>query len=438
MDIESIDKGKLLYRERGNERHWSFWILLLAFVMGFAFFFMFHTIIVAVDKIATNENFARDLWWAPIVAFFYPQAVVYLYSIYLLLFGYDSLEIYEHGIKMRSSYIEGLKDKFLPFDEIEKITILYGGSHRLILKEYLNEMYYDGFRITTQDGKIFDISSRYSSVDIEKLMFYNYDIIQILPRLMGSRFNKFISEKPEITDEEWDDISIRSKKFFRSLEGYALKQSIIMSVLMIPVMIVLFLMFADILEEWVLLITILAAFSYVPFLSIKVLNYTEKTMFQNGILFRAQEYEMLTGEKIIPPGFEIPENHIYPDKDLPNIKEEFWKGAEEYLTPKSALKDSMKFITLRIVFFDKLENYLRYERLTKTRVIPEYIRQNEEVKKHISRTIEEYDKVSKKAQDRREMRKKMIEMYETLEDGRSITPDFNYKPVCFKDYSTQI
>jgi hypothetical protein len=435
MDNESFERGKLLYVEKTDEHLWAIWILLIAYALGIAFSFMFYTIITAIDAIVIEENFSRDFCWAPIAAFLYPQFPMFMYSIYLFFTGENSLKIYERRIGLRSSYWSRSKgaDLFLPFEKIEKITLLYDGMNRKFVKEYINDLSYAGIRIITKNGKTYDVSSTLSPTDIENLIFFDYDIIHIIPRIMGSKWTKSFSLKPEITEEEWDEISKMTTNYYDSLEGFVVKQVIIMVVLFIPSIIVLFLMSLNIIEDWIILIPILIALGYIPFLNENLLKKVNKTMILTGLLIRAQEYEMLTGEKIIPPGFEIPEDYIYPQKDWPKINADFWSNAMKSLKSLSTLRDSTRSFTLKGFYHSKIENYLRYERLTKERIIPEYIRQNEELKEHLARQKGDSGKLTKKTKARLQKRNKMIKMYEALEEGRSISPDFNYKPICFKE-----
>ncbi|UCF07346.1 MAG: hypothetical protein JSW28_06735 [Thermoplasmata archaeon] len=436
MDNGIVEMGRLLYKEKGNDRKVGFFILILAFVMSFMWYLVYLIFILALDNVITEIDIYEEFSWVPILAFILIPATVYVYSVHSILTGKGPLKIYERGIEIRSALLKGSQNRktFIPFEEIERINILYAGGHRKILKEYLNELYYSGIRIITKDGQTHDISSTMSTARLRDLTFFKYDLVQIFQRRMGINWDKSFSIKPEITDREWDDIYRLNTDYFYSVEGYALKQFMIMVMLMIPVTIILVLMSQEIVEPWIILIPLSIAFGYIPYLSDGLFEHMEDIMVLLGSLFRAQEYEIITGEKIIPSRIEIPDKYVYPEKDWPEVREEFWRDVEEIIAPKSILKESMHSQAYRIIIYTKLDNYLRYERLAKKKIIPQRIRQMEEVRKFIEKGRGDIDDPSKLLKPREKKRLKIFKLFEALEEGEPIAPDFDFRPVCFKEY----
>lgn len=443
MDRKAIDKGKLLYVEKGNQRLHGFYMLIFAFLLSIIYFLLFYTILLVLDSVILDYDVLDNLWWVLLLAFFMVPSIAYVYSIAIIIIGEGPLKIYDNGIETRhSNFLHSNRNlTFIPFESIKKITPAYSGWDRHIYKENLNQITLSGVRIRTEDGDYYDITLNHFSIkQIKYQHFFHYEIIQILMKILGSKWNKLFSIKPDIREDEWEDLLKSSKTSFTTREGYGLKQSLILTLLYIPAFGVLILMFLDVLNGLplivALIVTVLIAFVYVPFSSYKIINYLHEIFNDLGNIFRAQEYEMISGEKIIPIDVVIPDEYQYYEKNWPNLNEEYWEKLKNYISSKSKLDAWQYSLAYKIILSTKFKKFLRYERLTGKKIIPDHIRNMEKVRPYIEEKIEEYDTFSKRKADSKQKLKEIERMFDNMELGHPIPSEIDFKTYCFKQYGT--
>jgi hypothetical protein len=424
MNKNSNERGRLLHIERGNERTYGLWVLGLAIFSSFVSFLLFLSILKSFGDSFPDINVVREFWWILLLAVFMVPSITYAFSFFLILTKRGPLKVFENGIEPRKTLIQIMRkdNDFIYFNQIERITQLYRGWEQEILDGHIKDLSFEGIRIRTKDQRAYDISiTIYSS----HFTSFDYELIQILTKNMGSRWKDTFSIRPDYKDEEWMDISNRMQRRFYGIQEYGFKQAIITSISTIPGVITVILMARGILTGWslmiIFIISIFLMVGSVPFISYKIMNYWLKTSREIGAVFRAQEYELLYGEKILPSNFQLMDRYIYPEKDFPNIKQEFWRDVENDVDQKFTRSNPQKRL-----FLNKIENHLRYERLTKKRIIPDHIRQLREVRAHIAKLEGEEIKGSKRLKAYRKMRMKTKKMHQALEEGRSISLDINH------------
>ena len=437
MSTDSINMGKLLYKEKGSERRSGFVILTEAIILSIITYLVFWALLSAVDDFYPELDVMTTFWWVLPFALFLVPSNPYIYSFYLIAKGKGPLKIYEHGIRIRTSFIrkETKYGIFIPYKFIKKITLIYGGDLRNLFDINLNKLYPIGIRIRTIKGDKYDILPTYYTF---RYGYFPYEFVQIMLKFLKNRWNEMFSVKPDIDDNEWETFLRSSRGFMNSIPDYSVKISIFGSLLSLPMFITMVLMMIDVLNDRPLFITIFItvfiAFGFLSFSTILLFKHMMRTQFELGSLFRAQEYEMLTGEIIIPKNLEIPEDFIYPGRNWPDIDSEFWKKIttlKEYKSTPGRWQNKQLY---KKTIHETIIKAMRYEDLTGKNIIPGHIRHMEEVSDIERWGSRNLDSMIPKRRALELMLKKRTKLFNELEQGRPITPEMDFNPISFKEY----
>jgi hypothetical protein len=437
MSPDSNNRAKLLYKEKGNERLNGVKILILAILLSITVYTIFLLLLSALDEHYPGLNIMKTYWWVLPFALFIVPSVAYIYSLYLICKGKGPIKIYKHGIQIRSSFIYGetKNSTFIPYESILKISLLYGGYPKSYFGMNLNELHIIGLRIRTIEGFKYDINTTFYT---KNYGFFSYDLIQIIINICGDKWNKWFSVEPDIDDNEWETLLQSSKGFLNRIGDYSIKITIYASIMTIPMFITMVLMMMDILNGMSLysmtFITTFIGFTTLSFSTEFIFSHLERTELELGALYRAQEYEMLTGEKIIPKDLKIPDDFIYPGEDWPNFDKAFWDKLRKFSEPKSRLDKWQYSNWYRQVIRETVVKIIRYEDLTGKNLIPSHIRNMEEVGDLREWGEGSLDEMSSIRRVKELQFKKRNILFEDLERGRSVTQDLEFKSTCFKKY----
>lgn len=437
MNRESIERGKLLYKEKRSQRLDGFLILPVAFMSSIIIFFIFYKLLTIIDDLYPNIGIMETYWWVLLFSLFIIPSVPYIHSVVLILKGKGPIAVYEKGIQMRVPYLskKNKTKSFIFFDSIEKITLLYDGKDMNLFDMNLNELHISGIRIRTVNGEKFDLhSSFYAPYDCH----FPYDIIQIMLKNLGDVFDKFFTLTPDIDEDEWENFLNSSKGFMNKLGEYNVKIALLGSMMAIPMFISMVLLFNDVFDEMIMysiiFITTYLGFTTISFSTYFIFKHMERTQLELGALFRAQEYELIAGKKIIPRDLDIPEDYIYPGKGWPNFDKDFWDKIMEFREPKSRL-DKLQYSGLyKKIIRETLIKIMRIEELSGKIIVPSYIRNLKEIGDLREWGEGNLDEISPKRRAKELKLKKRNDLYQALEDGHKVSVDLEFKPTCFRGY----
>ena len=441
MENDSIKKGKLLYKEKRSQRLDGFLILPVALALSIIIFFIFYYLLAIMDDLYPNLDIMETYWWVLPISLFIIPSVPYIHSVILILKGKGPMKVYENGIQLRVPYIlkKQKKGSFIFFDSITKISLLYDGLDKKMFDMNLNDIGISGIRIRNKNGEKFDLHNTYYA---PYGCSFPYDLIQIMTKILGDGFNRSFTITPDIDDDEWETMLQSSKGYMNRIGDYSVKVGMVGSLMAIPMFISMVLMFMDVLDEMILysliFITTYTGFTSISFSTYFIFKHMERTELELGALFRAQEYEMLTGKKIIPKELKIPEDYIYPGKDWPNFDKDFWVKLQKLSEPKSRLDKWQYSSWYRRTIRDTVVKIIRYEKLMGKNLIPSYIRNMDEIGDLREWGDGNLDEMSSKRRARELRFKKRNDLWDDLERGRSISYDMEFKPNCFKDYTRKL
>jgi hypothetical protein len=376
-------------------------------------------------------------WWVlPFTLLFIPS-LPYFYSIIVILKGKGPMKIYEKGIQPRGPYLskKGKEGSFLFFDSITKIALLYDGRESKMENMNLNEIIISGLRVRTKNGEKFDLHKTYYA---PYGCSFPYELIQIMTKVLGDGFYKKFTLTPDVDDDEWEGLLRSSKGFMNKSNDYGVKIAYIAALATIPMFITMVLMMMDVLNGRELFIatfaTISMGFAFLPLQGYLIFRNMERTGLELGTLFRAQEFEMLTGQEIIPKDLNIPQDYIFPGEDWPDFDKDFWEKLNNLKDPKSRLDRWQYSGWYRKIIRETVVKIMRYERLMGKSFIPSYIRNMDEVGDLREWGEEDLHNMSSRRRTLELRIKKINDLFEDLEEGRRVTPDIEFKPICFKKY----